>query len=139
MSGQRLVLLDNEAVQALLDPRHRRHRAAVAAVQASVARNLRERSFRLAVPTAVRVESGWDRRSADVAGINRLRVDDAPLDGPVADRAAAIRRALAVSVADAHLGAVLPAGEPVAVLTSDVEDVRRMADHLGVAVNVVAL
>lgn len=140
MSQVRMVVLDIEAVQALLDPGHRRHRRAVAVVQAGVGRNLRRRrSVRLAVPTAVRVEAGWDRRDRGAAAINRLGADDIALDGPAADHAAAIRTALNVSVADAHVGAALSAPEPVAVVTSDVDDIRRIAAHLDLTVNIVAL
>lgn len=140
MSRPRVLVLDNEAVQALLDPEHRGHRRAVTAVQAAVARTLRGTPpVRLVVPTAVRVEAGWDRREPQTAPINRLRAIDAVLDGPAADRAAAIRRVLRVSVADAHLGVTLPVAEPSTVLTSDVDDIRRIAAHLGLAVTVIAL
>ncbi len=51
-----------------------------------------------------------------------------------------IRRALGVSVPDAHVGATLGAEtERVAVVTSDTDDVHRIADHLGRDVTVVRL
>ena len=135
------VVFDNEPVQALLDPRHAKHRRALALVEATVARNLRRAgSQQLAVPTAVRVEAGWARRASRAAAINRLRVTDATLDGEAADRAVAIRSALGVSVPDAHLGAVMgSATAPVVVVTSDVDDVERAAHHLGRTVTVVRL
>jgi len=53
---------------------------------------------------------------------------------------AAIRIALAVSVADSHLGAVMGSADaPHAIVTSDPDDVRRLAAHLGIAANVVRL
>jgi hypothetical protein len=133
--------LDNEAVQALLNPDHHKHRRVLAAVEAVTARALRRaRSAYLVVPTAVRVEAGWDRRAPGAAVINRMRVDDAPLDRSAADCAAGVRNSLGVSVADAHLGAVLVSTvAPVAVLTSDVADIRRIAGHLDADVTVVAL
>jgi hypothetical protein len=133
------VVLDNEPVQALLDPHHAKHRRALALVEATVARNLRRAgSQRLVVPTSVRVEAGWRRRSPRAAAINRLRVTDAVLDRDAADRAAAIRQALGVSVADAHVGAAVSAvAGTVAVVTSDTHDVDLMADHLGRPVTVV--
>lgn len=139
MSQTRITVLDNEAVQALADPRHRKHRRVLARVEAVAARNLRRAGLaRLVVPTAVRVEAGWDRRAADSAALNRLRVEDTTLDAAAADRAAQVRRALWVSVADAHLAATLQAtAGPHAVLTSDVDDVHRIAGHLGVRVTVV--
>ncbi len=141
MSRARTVVLDNEAVQALLDPDHRKHRRVLAAVEAVTARALRRAgSACLVVPTAVRVEAGWDRRAPGAAAINRIRVNDAPLDRPTADRAAGVRHALGVSVADAHLAAVIAStAGPVAVLTSDVADVHRIAGHLDADVTVVAL
>lgn len=142
MSQARTAVLDNEAIQALTDVRHRKHRHALAALEVVAAGNLRKAgSVRLVVPTAVRVEAGWDRRSSGpTVTLNRLRTDDAPLDRAAADRAAAVRSALDVSVADAHVGAVIQEAEgPVAVITSDAGDVRRIADHLGTAVTVVAI
>ncbi|MDN5851886.1 MAG: hypothetical protein L0I24_09530 [Pseudonocardia sp.] len=131
------LVLDNEAVQALRDPRHRKHRRAIAVVEALWARG---RGSRVPlVPTAVRVEAGWNRRARESAVINRLRVADVLLDGEAADRAAVLVRALGVSVADAHLGATLPSVPTCAVLTSDVDDVRRIAAHLDLAVTVIGL
>ena len=133
MKQVRTVVLDNEAVQALIEPTHRKHRRVLSAVEATAARNLRQAgSVRLVVPTAVRVEAGWDRRAQRSAAINRLRVDDIPLDRFASDAAAAVVRALGVSVADAHLASVLTtAPGPHAVMTSDEADVRRIAAHLG--------
>lgn len=91
------------------------------------------------VPTAVRVEAGWDRRAPHAAAINRLRFVDVPLDGPHADRAADLRIALRVSVADAHLGATVAVLGPCAIVTSDVHDMQRIADHLDGSVTVVSL
>lgn len=141
MTRARTVLLDNEAVQALAAPDHRKHRRVLAAVEAVAGRNSRRAgTTRLVVPTTVRVEAGWDRRATGAAVINRLRADDAPLDAGAADRAARIRDGLRVSVADAHLGAVLAASAgPHAVLTSDAGDLRRIAGHLDVGLTVVAL
>lgn len=141
MKEARTVVLDNEAVQALVDVAHRKHRRALAAVEATAARNLRRAgSIRLVVPTAVRVEAGWDRRAGRSAAVNRLRVDDTPLDRHAADVAAEVVSALGVSVADAHLACVLTtAPGPHAVLTGDEDDVRRIAAHVGAAVNIVVV
>jgi hypothetical protein len=132
------LVLDNEAAQALRDPTHRKHRRALAFVEAMLTRG--RVGATPVVPTTVRVEAGWDRRAEGAAVVNRLRIDDVALDRAAADRAAALVVALRVAVADAHLGATvvtLPA--PVAVLTSDVDDLRRIAGHLDVAVRIVAL
>jgi hypothetical protein len=137
----RTVILDNEAVQALAEPSHRKHRRVLAVVEAAASRNLRHAgSVILAVPTAVQVEAGWNRKVPRTATLNRLRVDRPPLGGPTADNAAAIVSAVLVSVADAHLAVSLKASPgPHAVMTSDEHDVRRGANHVGVPVTIVKL
>jgi hypothetical protein len=133
MRQARTVVLDNEAVQALANPAHHKHRRVLAVVEAAASRNLRRAgAVRLVVPTCVRVEAGWNRQDHGVAVINRLRIDDVTLDTLAADEAAGIRSSLGVSVVDAHLGAVLGAtAGPHAVLTSDTGDLQRIAKHLG--------
>lgn len=141
MNQVRTVVLDNEAVQALTDPAHRKHRRVMALIEAVAARNSRRSgTARLVVPTAVRVEAGWIRRTAPAAAINRLRVDDVALDTTAADRAAEVSRGLAVSVADAHIAACVDQSPgPHAVVTSDVDDLTRIAAHLGTEIRVVAV
>ena len=60
----RLVLLDNEAVQALRDPAHRKHRRVLAEVEFAFKRVVRTLPVSVAVPAAVRVEAGWDRTAS---------------------------------------------------------------------------
>jgi predicted nucleic acid-binding protein len=135
----RLVLLDNEAVQALRDPAHRKHQRVLDEVQFAVKRAARTLSVRVGVPVAVRVEAGWDRTAPGWAFINRFPIDDIPLDASYADAAASIAKRARVSVADAHLGAAIQAAEAdrVMVLTSDPGDMRKVAE--GRQVSVVAL
>jgi hypothetical protein len=137
----RTVVLDNEAVQVLADPAHSKHRRILAALQAVAGRNRRQAgSARLVVPTCVRVEAGWDRRAPGGAAINHVRAEDIPLDAGAADKATRVRADLGVSVTDAHLAAVLDAtAGPHAVLTSDIDDLRRIATHLDVRLNIVAV
>lgn len=119
------VVLDNEAVQALTAVTHPKHRRALAHVEAVVVRRRRGRPPEIVVPTAVRVEAGWDRSEPAAALANRLRITDAALDGGAANVAARLATVgSASSVADAHVGATvagLPQGE-VVVLTSDPVD-----------------
>ena len=138
MTGHRTVVLDNEAIQALMDTTHHKHRRVISAVELVAERiNRQAGSVRVVVPTTVRVESAWDRRAPSAAALNRMRIRDAALDGRAADRAALVRSALGVSVADAHIAAVLGSTEgPHAVITSDRKDLERIADHLGMRVNV---
>lgn len=132
----RTVLLDNEAVQALRDTGHPKHRRVLSHVQVVAQRKRRAIEISVAVPTAVRVEAGWDRTASTWAFANRLRISDAALDTTQANIAAAIRNGARVSVADAHLGAVIrsTASEHVTVVTSDPGDVRTVAGTKAVTI-----
>jgi hypothetical protein len=121
----RLVVLDNEAVQALKDPACSKHRRVVSQVQVVTSRKRRAAAIEVAVPTAVRVEAGWERTSPAWAFPNRLRIADVPLDSAHANVAAAIRDRTGISVADAHVGAVIRSSPAVqvTVVTSDPADI----------------
>ena len=132
----RLVVLDNEAVQALKDPAHSKHRRVVSQVQVVISRKRRAAAIEVTVPTAVRVEAGWERTSPAWAFPNRLRIADVPLDTARANVAASIRDRTGISVADAHVGAVIrasPAAQ-VTVVTSDPADMRVAAGDRPVTV-----
>ena len=131
-----LVLLDNEAVQALADPAHHKHPHVVSHVQVVASRKRRAMPITIAVPTAIRVEAGWNRNSPSWAFLNRLRITDIPLDTPYTNAGASIRHALRVSVADAHTGAVMRAtsAERITVVTSDPADMRLVAGDRNVTV-----
>ena len=130
MSLKRLVLLDNEAVQALRDPAHRKHQRVLDEIEFAFKRTVRSLRIRVAVPAAVRVEAGWDRTSPSWSSVNRFRIADVPLDTDHADAAAGIAQRTGVSVADAHLGAAIKAtgADHVTVLTSDPADMRKVAE-----------
>jgi hypothetical protein len=127
------VILDNEAVQALWSPEHRKHRKALSYVQVVAARKRKGRQVaEVMVPTAVRVEAGWDRTDSRAAFINLLGIRDIPLDTESGNRAAAIASAHGVSVADAHVGAtaqllVPESAAPVTIISSDPSDMRAVA------------
>jgi predicted nucleic acid-binding protein len=116
-----LVVLDNEAVQALQSHADRKHRQVLSHLQVVAQRKIRGSGVQIMVPTSVRVEAGWNRMSADWAFPNMLRIADVPLDGDHANRAAAIRLRSGVSVADAHMGSVIQSASAnrVTVITSD--------------------
>ena len=125
-----LVVLDNEAVQALSHPSHKKHVHVMSHVQVVVAdRKGRGLPVTVVVPTAVRVEAGWDRTMPEWAFLNRLLIGDITLDGWSANIAASICQVARVSVADAHIGAVFQAAAAakVTVITSDPRDIRRVA------------
>ncbi len=132
----RLVVLDNEACQALAHPGHRKHRQIVSQAQVVAARKSRAAAIEVVVPTAVRVEAGWDRASPAWLFPNRLRIADIPLDTASASKAAAIRNRTGVSVADAHLGAVIQAAsaDQITVVTSDPADMRLVAGDRNITV-----
>jgi predicted nucleic acid-binding protein len=132
----RLVLVDNEAVQALARPDHPKHRKVISLIQVVASRKRRAVRVSLAVPTAVRAEAGWDRTSPACAFANRLRIADIPLDASHANVAAALGSAAGGSVADAHLGAAAMAAPDadVTIVTSDPADMRRAADGRDVTI-----
>jgi predicted nucleic acid-binding protein len=124
-----LILLDNEAVQALGAVEHPKHRRVLSHVQVVTQRKRRAVPVNIQVPTTVRVEAGWDRTAASWAFANRLTIADVVLDAAQANTAASIRKRTQASVADAHLGAVIRSNdaEQVTVLTSDPADARAVA------------
>ncbi len=132
----RLVVLDNEAVRALRDPGHPKHRHVVSHAQVVASRKRRAAAIEVVVPTAVRVEAGWDRTSPAWAFPNHLRIADLPLDAANASTAAAIRTRTGVSVADAHLGAVIHSAtaDQITVVTSDPGDMRLVAADKGITI-----
>jgi predicted nucleic acid-binding protein len=121
----RTVVLDNEAVQALTDATHTKHRTVVAHLAGAAARRQRGTVVDAVVPTTVRVEAGWDRSTPGVAAINRFRVRDHVLDTPAANLAASIQERCGLGPADAHIGATVRSvsSGDVVVLTSDPTDI----------------
>jgi hypothetical protein len=124
-----IVVLDNEAVQALASPHHPKHQRVLGFVELVERRKRHAASIAVLAPTAVRVEAGWDRSSPQWAFINRLRIADVLLDAVCANMAASIGERVPVSVADAHIGATVRSAPDaqITVITSDPEDIRRVA------------
>lgn len=123
------LVLDNEAMQALRDDRHPKHRQVLAHLAGVVTQRRRGRDVSAIVPTSVRVEAGWDRTRPHPAAVDRLRVVDHALDATAAKLAASIADGQQVSVADAHVGAVVRSlsNAEVVVLTSDPDIITRAA------------
>lgn len=124
-----LVVLDNEAIRALRDPAHPKHRQVVSHAQVVASRKRRAIAIQVLVPTAVRVEAGWDRTSPAWVFPNRLRITDSPLDTASANAAAGIRGRTGVSVADSHVGAAIWSArdDQITVIISDPRDMRAVA------------
>lgn len=124
----RALILDNEAIQALSQPDHHKHRVVIAHLAAVVTRRRKGSTVTAMVPTAVRVEAGWDRSDPVAATLNRFRLVDIALDTVAADTAAGIVGRTGVGVADAHVGAVARrlSADEVVVLTSDPDDMVRV-------------
>ena len=129
----RLVVLDNEAIAALANPHHPKHRTALGYLELVKLRKKRAVAISILAPTAVRVEAGWDRNAAQWAFLNRLRISDVVLDTACANKAAGIREQAHVSVADAHIGAAVQSASDadITVVTSDPEDITAYAATLG--------
>ena len=135
----RLVVLDNEAVEALARPHHLKHQRVLAHMEAVERRKRHAAAITLVVPAAVRVEAGWDRTSPQWAFLNRLRIADVPLDAAHANAAATIHEQAQVSVADAHIGAAVRSAPnaDITVITGDPADIRKVAgDHPVVVVTI---
>jgi predicted nucleic acid-binding protein len=134
------VVLDNEAIQALQSSDHPKHPRVIAHVQVVAHRKRKAIPLQVLVPTAVRVEGGWDRRARAAAFINHLRLTDVALDTASANVAAELAGRLDVSVADAHIGATVTAVAvqgPVTIITSDREDMAAVTDPAPVTIVVV--
>ena len=134
-----IVVLDNEAVQALASPHHPKHQRVLGYVELVERRKRHAALISVLAPTAVRVEAGWDRSSPRWAFLNRLRIVDVLLDAVCANKAAMIREQAQVSVADAHIGATVQSAldADITVITSDPEDIRRVAGGSPVTVVVI--
>lgn len=133
------IVLDNEAVQALLGPDHPKHPRVVALLTEASRRNLRRAGRVLVVvPTAVRVEAGWDRTDPSGAHANHLaRPRDHPLSSTAVDRATQLRGLAQVSVVDACVAeAAEAAPQPAVIVTSDEKDMRRLTGYLADATHV---
>jgi hypothetical protein len=133
---RRRLVLDATAAGALRSTRRQdRHRAAVILAIAAA-------DAGTTVPTSVRVEVGWDRRSPAWSGADRLVPHDDVLDTAAADLAASTldpapaRSGRAPSVADRHVAVAAhrqgSRGDVtvVDVLSSDAGDVRAVLDRL---------
>lgn len=129
-----VVVLDNEAVQALVDPQHAKHSRVLAHLESAVARRKRGDLARVVVPCAARVEAGWDRSAPTRSAIKRFRVTDVTLDSRQGDVAADIVGRERVSVADAHVGAAVTVNDwrAAVILTSDPNDMRRVCSPIPV-------
>ncbi|HEY2262863.1 MAG TPA: hypothetical protein VGI96_09595 [Streptosporangiaceae bacterium] len=104
--------------------------------QVVASRKRRAAAIQLTVPTAVRVEAGWDRTSPAWAFPNQLRIADSPLDTASANAAAGIRDRTGVSVTDSHAGSVIQLAphDQITVVTSDPGDMRLVAGDKNITV-----
>lgn len=132
------VILDNEAVAALFDIHHPKHRALLPYLEGIAQRRASDTSLRVLVPVAVRVEAGWDRTSPKAAVVNRVSgARDVPLTGDAANTAQRLRAATGVPVVDATVGeGADAAAKPVVILTSDADDMRAIAERINGEVRV---
>lgn len=123
------VILDNEAVQAILRENHPKFRSVAARIEAARWRAHSRTRLSLHVPTTVQVEAGWDRTSASAARLNRYPIRLDALDREHANEAARVVTEARVSPAHAHVGVLSQRlrsiGQRVIVLTSDLDAVVR--------------
>ncbi len=121
-----IIVLDNEAIQALSNQSHPKHRRLLALIE-RYRQHLEQGSrVSLIVPTTVRVEAMIDRQEPKASFVNRIVNQDHLLDSKYADRAAELRNDFSfLSVTDAHIAAIATLSDAeVVVITSDVKDFR---------------
>ena len=119
------LVLDNEAVQALMDRQHPKHARVMSHIDMTAA----QRGC-VEVPATVMVEAGWDRSDQRSAALNRLAPEVDPLDEPRSRECVRLQRLRRVGVVDAHVAALANAQTaPVTVLTSDCDDMKALTDR----------
>lgn len=124
------VVLDNEAVQALADPAHHKHRSMIARLRAVAVLHDRRTRAEVVTPTAVRVEAGAARSDPSASALGRFQVTDLALDSRRAERCIELSQAAGGSVVDATVAQAAEehaeAGRLVTVLTADLTDLDRL-------------
>lgn len=136
MAGARraaALVLDNEALQALADPRHPKHRVMLEKIAAVKYESERGASVRVVTPTAVRVEALVSRQTAVTAALGRFNVQDIALDSTRADRCVALAAAATATAVDATVAAAAESEahtRQVTVYTSDVGDLTRLIEQV---------
>ncbi len=100
---------------------HGKHRRVLSYAQVVADRKRHATAIGLAVPTAFRVEAGWDRAAPFRSFTNRLPILDVSIDTTAANAASATRNGTGVSVPDAQLGAAIQSApaDRTTVLASD--------------------
>jgi hypothetical protein len=127
------LVLDNEALQALANPRHPKHRVMLEKIAAVKYESSRGASVRVVTPTAVRVEALVSRRTPATAGLGRFNVQNIALDSTRADRCVALGTASTASAVDATVAEAAESEARtgnVSVYTSDVADLTRLVAHV---------
>lgn len=131
------LVLDNEALQVLAHPHHRKHPELLAFIAAQRTRTARARVVPALLTSApARVEAGLDRQAATSAAYNRFHVLDVAVTAERADRAVGLNARSTASAVDACLAELATSlGAGTAVLTSDVSDVRRLLSGTDVVIH----
>ncbi|MCL2092048.1 MAG: hypothetical protein FWH11_12770 [Micrococcales bacterium] len=124
------LVLDNEAVQALMDQQHPKHVRVIAHLSAAVARKQGHQTPHIKVPATVMVEAGWNRSDRRLAELNRLHPQVDPLDEPRSRQCVQLLQLRRVGVVDAHVAALANSQtDRVTVLTSDRDDLEVLTDR----------
>jgi hypothetical protein len=135
-----VAVLDNEAVHALMDAKHKKHRDALALIEAvDLARTKRKQNVRVVVPPAVRIEAGCDRSAQGSSLFNRLAPADHDVTPKRTDRSVQLAAQARVSVVDACVGEAAETLAPSVILTSDARDMKRLANIVSGNVTVATL
>lgn len=127
------LVLDNEALQALGDRRHAKHRVMLEKIAAVAYESRRGASVRVVTPTVVRVEALISRRASETATLGRFKVQDITLDSTRADRCVVLAAAATATAVDATVAEAAESEartRRVSVYTSDVADLTRLVGHV---------
>lgn len=133
----KVIILDNEAAQAIADTTHPKHTDALSYAELVEQRKRKQKKISIVIPTCVRVEACLDHQDSSSTFFNRIGALDISLDKDAASIAAGIRRehGAQISVTDAHIGATVLKkyrNDDVTIITSDPDDMRLVTQSVGV-------
>lgn len=123
------LVLDNEALQALADLQHTKHRVMLEKIAAVKYESERGASVRVVTPTAARVEALVARQTGGTAALGRFNVQDIALDSTRADRCVTLGAASTATAVDTTVAEAAESearARRVTVYTSDVGDLNRL-------------
>ena len=127
------LVLDNEALKALADRHHAKHRVMLEKIAAAQYESRRGAGVRVVTPTAVRIEALVSRQAPENATLGRFNVQDITLDSTRADRCVALAAAATATAVDATVAEAAESEARtrlVSIYACDLADLTRLVGHL---------